>query len=156
MSGKRPSLRDCIGTARVVLLPAIGLGLLTSLGVVAGLILLIIPGIVLWLRWAVAVPALVQERLGATASMSRSAALIAGFRWPLFGLALILFIATTAIQSAVSMIEPLLGPWSSLLVVALVDSAISMVWSTAAGIIYVELRRLKEGTGVDGLAEIFS
>jgi hypothetical protein len=156
MSGKRPSLGDCIGTARVVLLPAVGVGLLTSLGFVPGLILLIVPGIVLWLRWAVAIPALVQERLGVTASISRSATLTAGFRWPLFGLFLILIIAASLIEWAIASIEPLLGVWSGLAVAAVVESVMSMVIATATAVCYVELRRLKEGTSVDELAEIFS
>jgi hypothetical protein len=156
MSGKRPSMRDCIGTAGAVLLPAVGVGLLTSLGVVAGLIFLIIPGVVLWLRWAVAIPVLVQERLGVTASISRSATLTAGFLWPLFGLFLILVIAAGLIEWAIAGIQPSLGLWPGLLIAAFVESIMSMVISTATAVCYVELRRIKEGTGVEELAEIFS
>jgi hypothetical protein len=155
MSGQRPSMRDCIGTAGAVLLPAVGV-LLTSLGVVAGLIFLIIPGIVLWLRWAVAIPVLVQERLGVTASISRSAALTSGFLWPLFGLFLILIIAAGLIEWAIASVEPSLGLWPGLFVAAFVESIMSMVISTATAVCYVELRRLKEGTSVEDLAEIFS
>ena len=35
-----------------------------------GFMLLIVPGIILWLRWSVAVPVLVQERLGVLGSMA--------------------------------------------------------------------------------------
>jgi hypothetical protein len=156
MSGKKPSIGDCIGTARVVLLPAVGVGLLTSLGVGAGLILLVIPGVVLWLRWAVAIPVLVQERQGVMASISRSAALTSGYLWPLFGLFLILVIAAALIQWAVGSIAPSLGPWADLFAATAVESVMSMVLSTASAVCYVELRRLKEGTSVDELAEIFS
>lgn len=156
LSGKRPTLRDSIGVAWAVALPAIGLGFVTTIGMVLGLALLVVPGVMLWVRWALAAPVLVQERLGVTASMSRSAALTAGFRWPLFGLLLILLIAAGLIQWAISTVEPLLGPWQSRLVAALTESVMATVLSTASAVAYVELREIKEGTSVAELAEIFA
>jgi hypothetical protein len=156
LSGKTPSIGDCIQTALAVLLPAIGLGLLAGIGVVIGLMLLIVPGIILWLRWSVAIPALVQERLGVTGSMGRSAALTSGSRWALFGLFLILVIVSIVIQWVIGLIIPALGTWISVIVSVLVQSILSMIISTATAVSYVELRQVKEGTSVGELAEIFS
>src|SRR5262249_10224520 len=57
-----------------------------------GLILVIIPGLILYAMWFVAVPACVIERLGPWTSLRRSRQLTTGHRSKLFGLALLLII----------------------------------------------------------------
>ncbi|MDW6023989.1 hypothetical protein SAZ10_19775 [Mesorhizobium sp. BAC0120] len=156
LSDRSPSIGDCISTALSVLLPAIGIGLLAGIGVVIGFALLIVPGIILFLRWSLAVPVLVQERQGVLGSMGRSSALTKGSRWALFGLFLILVIAAIIIQWVFGMIVPVLGSVLGLVVAALVQSILSMVFSTASAVSYVELRQVKEGTSVQELAKIFS
>jgi len=156
MSGRTPSIGDCIKTALAVLLPTIGVGLVAGIAVMIGLALLIVPGIILWLRWSVSVPVLVQERQGVLGSMGRSAALTSGSRWSLFGLFLILVIASIAIQWLVGMVVPTLGTWLSLIIAALVQSLLSTLFSTATAVSYAELRQVKEGTSVNELAEIFA
>ncbi|WP_348640382.1 ATP-binding cassette domain-containing protein, partial [Mesorhizobium sp. M2D.F.Ca.ET.226.01.1.1] len=69
-----------------------------AVGAGIGLVLLIVPGIILWLGWSMAVPVLIQERLGVFGSMSRSRVLTKGNRWSLFGLFLILIIIAMVIQ----------------------------------------------------------
>jgi hypothetical protein len=156
LSGKHPQMGDCIKTALAVLLPAIGVGILAGLGVVDGLIVNIVAGIILWLRWVLAIPVLVQERVGVTGSMGRSAQLTAGSRWQLFGLFLILIIAGLAIQWVIGKVLPGPGTLIGTIIAVLVQSIISMVVSTATAVSYVELRQVKEGTSVGELAEIFS
>jgi len=92
-----------------VLLPALGIAILVGLGVMVGLTLLIVPGIILFLRWCVAVPVLVQERQGVLASMGRSAALTQGNRWALFGLFLIVVIILIVAQFIVGLVVALFG-----------------------------------------------
>src|SRR5262247_418116 len=57
-----------------------------------GLILLMIPGLILYAMWFVAVPACVVERLGPWTSLRRSRDLTKGHRWKLCGLTLLLII----------------------------------------------------------------
>jgi hypothetical protein len=156
LNGKRPSMGDCIGTAVSVLLPAIGLSLLIGIGVGIGFVLLIVPGIILLLRWCVAVPVLVQERQGVLGSMGRSAALTKGSRWALLGLFLILIVAAIVIQWVAGLIVLAVGATLGLVLSSLVQSVVSMVVSTASAVSYVELRQVKEGTSISELAEIFS
>jgi hypothetical protein len=156
LNGKRPSTGDCIRTAVSVLLPAIGMGLLIGLGVGIGFMLIIVPGIILLLRWCVAVPVLVQERQGVLGSMGRSAALTKGNRWALLGLFIILIIAAIIIQWVAGIVVLAVGATVGLVLSALVQSVVSMVLSTATAVSYVELRQVKEGTSVSELAEIFS
>ncbi|WP_244602729.1 glycerophosphoryl diester phosphodiesterase membrane domain-containing protein [Mesorhizobium delmotii] len=156
LSGKRPSMGDSLKMAIPLLLPVIGIAVLVSLGAGLGFMLLIVPGIILWLRWSVAVPVLVQERRGVFGSMKRSRELTKGSRWALFGFWVILIIAVIAIQLVLSQIVMVFGVTTALILDALVRSVVSVVTSVAPAVSYVELRQVKEGTSVDELAEIFS
>ena len=62
----------------------IGVSMLVGLGVGAGLIALIVPGVLLALMWSLAVPVKVLENKGATDAMSRSADLTKGDRGRIF------------------------------------------------------------------------
>jgi hypothetical protein len=156
MSGKRPALGDCISTAISVLLPALGLAILVGLGVVIGLVLFIIPGIILFLRWCVAVPVLVQERQGVLASMGRSAVLTQGNRWALLGLFLVVMILLYIAQIVVLLVVGLAGGVIAVVLGTVVQSVLSTVFSTATAVSYVALREAKEGTSVQELAQIFA
>jgi uncharacterized membrane protein len=156
LNGKRPTFGDCIQIAIRYLLPTLGIGLLVALGAGLASIALLVPGIILWLGWSVAVPVLIQERLGVFGSMSRSRVLTKGSRWALFGLFLILIILAMVIQSVMMVIVVLLGGIVADVVAALVSTVLSMVLSVATAVSYVELRQVKEGTSVEELAEIFS
>lgn len=156
LSGKRPVMGDCISTAISVLLPALGIAILVGLGVMIGLTLLIVPGIILFLRWCVAVPVLVQERQGVLASIGRSAALTQGNRWALFGLFLIVVIILIVAQFIVGLVVAMFGGILALILGLVVQSILSTIFSTATAVSYVSLREAKEGTSVQELAQIFA
>ena len=88
--GRRASFGECLATGLHVFLPLIGLSILFSIGVGIGFVLLFVPGIILLLMWAVAVPALVVERTGVFGAFGRSAELTKGSRWKILGLFLVL------------------------------------------------------------------
>lgn len=71
-------------------------GLLASIGIVIGVILLIIPGLYLLTRWSLIAPALIIENLSARESFTRSHHLVRGTAWPVFGL-LVLFVVINVI-----------------------------------------------------------
>jgi hypothetical protein len=156
LNGKRPSFGDCIQIAIRYLLPTLGIGLLVVLGAGLASLALLVPGIILWLGWSVAIPVLIQERLGVLGSMSRSRVLTKGSRWALFGLFLILIIIAMVIQSLLALAVVFFGGIVANLVAALVSTVLSMMMSIAAAVSYVELRQVKEGASVEELAEIFS
>ncbi|MBZ9766624.1 hypothetical protein LB526_07615 [Mesorhizobium sp. CA6] len=156
LNGKRPSFADCIQIAIRFLLPTLGIGLLVGLGAGIGLMLLIVPGIILWLGWSMSVPVLIQERRGVFGSMSRSRVLTKGSRWGLFGLFLILVIIAMIIQWGMLLVLVLFGGIIAEIGAALVQTVVSMVLSIATAVSYVELRQAKEGASIDELAEIFS
>ena len=156
LNGKRPAFGDCIGTAILLLLPTIGIALLTTAGAALALLLLVVPGVILFLRWSVAVPALVQERAGVFGSIARSTELTKGSRWPLFWLWIVMIVAAMAIQLALARIMPALDPIAAIALDAVISALVYMLTSIAPAVCYVELRRVKEGTSVEDLAEIFS
>ncbi|WP_027051426.1 hypothetical protein [Mesorhizobium erdmanii] len=156
LNGKRPTFGDCIRIAIRYLLPTLGIGLLVGLGVGFASIALLVPGIILWLGWSVAIPVLIQERLGVFGSMSRSRALTKGSRWSLFGLFVILIILAMIIQSMSAVVVYLFHGIIAAFLAALVQTVVSMVISVATAVSYVELRQAKDGTSVSDLAEIFS
>ena len=93
MRDEPPNARAALRAAVALYLPILGVTLLTSLGLVLGYLLLLVPGIMLHCAWMVAVPALVAEPAGVTAALGRSRRLTAGHRWPIFGLALLYGVA---------------------------------------------------------------
>ncbi len=84
-------------TARAVTL----VGLLLAVGLLCalGFILLILPGILLALRWSLVVPAAVLENTNVADSMSRSAALTAGDRVRIFGIYFVYFVLAIVFSS---------------------------------------------------------
>lgn len=156
LSGKTPVFADCLQTALTMLFPVIAITILVSIGATLGLILLIVPGIVLWLGWSVAVPILVHERLGVFGSMSRSRRLTKGSRWSLFGLYIILIIAVWVIQGVFGVLMFTTGGLVGPFMAAIGSTIVAAIMATATAASYIELRTAKEGVSVETLAEIFS
>jgi hypothetical protein len=69
-------------------------GILAGLGVAAGLVLLIVPGLFLLTIWSMLSPVIVLERSGVGAAFGRSRALVRGHGWRVFGLILVTAILT--------------------------------------------------------------
>ena len=77
--------------------PYLVASILVGLGVLAGLILLIVPGIMLAIMWHFFGYVIVQEPgTRATDAMRRSAEITRGYRWQLLGLGLVLFLINIA------------------------------------------------------------
>lgn len=161
LSDRRPQWGECFATALSVLLPLIAMGIVSSLAIGVGLMLLIVPGIYLALGWAVAVPVLVQEREGVFGSLSRSRALTKGSRWRLFAMFLVVFVVLWVMQIPLGMLSLLgasIGPaYLAPAISAGISGTLSSVFTTTiAAVSYIELRRIREGTSIDELAQIFA
>src|SRR5205807_5501770 len=64
--------------------PLVAGALLTGLGVALGALLLLVPGIVLAVRWSLVVPVVMLEKESARAAMRRSTQLVRGHGWSVF------------------------------------------------------------------------
>lgn len=98
LHGQSASTEAMFKTARAKFWPLLGLGILLGLGVAAGAVFLIVPGVILGLAWSVAMPALVLEDRGVFAAFGRSAALTRGRRWSIFLLLLLVGLVTFVIE----------------------------------------------------------
>jgi MFS family permease len=162
--GHRASFGASLAAAVRVLLPLIGLSFLWAFGVTIGFILLVVPGIILLMMWAVAVPALVVERRGVFAAFARSAELTKGARWKIFGLCLVLLVIYWLLSLIVGIIG--LGTYqpsnpagftiANLIGSIVVGTIFNTLWGTIQPSLYVELRQWKEGDSADNLAEVFA
>ena len=164
LRGGRASLLECMSRGLSLLVPVIGVGLLV--GILIGLfsLLFIIPGIIAAVMLWVAVPAAVVERPGIGDSLKRSIALTKGYRWPLFGLILILMIITTVIGAVVGGIigfggglasEAVLGPVALVTINLVVQAFSAALFAVASAVAYHDLRIAKEGASVNDIAAVF-
>jgi hypothetical protein len=84
--GRRDSsVRDLIRLVLPVLGPLLGASILYGLGVGAGFVLLLIPGLYLATIWAVAAPVIVIERCGVFDAFGRSRHLVSENGWRVLG-----------------------------------------------------------------------
>jgi len=149
--------------------PLFLLGLGSALGIATGLVVLIVPGVMLYLMWSVAAPALVEERLGPTGALGRSNDLTDGARWKIFAISLFIL----ALYLLISALIPMLNVWwygevlvltasdipwiqlRNLLIDLVAKTVVSAVWGVVQTSLYVELRDRKDGPRSEKLAEIF-
>ena len=154
---RRPvRLAESLNVALRRLLPILGFAFVAYLLIWLGFSLLIIPDLILYTMWFVALPACVVERLGPWSSLRRSRELTKGHRWKLFGLALLLIIGgfgSPFLQFALTAVD-------ADAIVALIGRLIwNGLWvsfaSTVVAVAYHDLRVAKEGVDIDQIAGVF-
>lgn len=152
-------------SAALRVLPAlIGGSILSYLGIWVGMLLLLVPGIILALMWAVLGPVLVQERVGVIAAFGRSNRLTKGARLRILGLYIVVFaiylVALFAMGAGVGFSYGMAaaGPPTTVATVLgiVVQSAFLAVWTAVQASLYLELRNWKDGVAGDRLADIFA
>jgi len=147
--------------------PIVGLAILQWLGITIGFLLFIVPGIMLAIRWSVALPACVVEGLGPTASMGRSAELTKGYRWKVFGIYLLIMIIAIIFLGIIGALVA--GLFGSTFTAGAVERGITIgtvLWLIVTAIytayfniivvmMYHDLRAAKEGIDTDQIAAVF-
>ena len=160
LRGERVDITSNLVEALKLLLPLIGLSILTSVIVGIGLVLLVVPGIIAILVLVVSVPVLMSERLGVVGSMSRSRELTKGSRGRIFLLLLIFCVIYIAVAMVTAFVLTPMMLTGSIIVGLVAQSVISAIVNLLGAVmvasLYVELRMVKEGVSEQGLAAIFS
>ena len=160
LSGRDADIAGSLKVAARLLLPMIGLAILTSIIVAIGFVLLIVPGIIAYIMLSVAVPVMVEERSGVFESMRRSRALTKGSRGRIFILVLLFLVAAIVVNMILPFLVGTLGIDDALTVVALMQAIgaglLALVVGTMLASLYLELRIVKEGQTAEGLADIFA
>ncbi len=142
------------GLAR--LMPVIGTAICVGISVGIGFVLLFVPGLIVMTMVFVALPVCVVERLGPVASLKRSAALTKGHRWAVFGVFLVIVVASIIGNVLVSAVLGLaLGPLVARLGLFAWTAVISSFNAVVVIVAYHDLRVLKDGMDIDRIAAVF-
>ncbi len=126
-----------------IILLQIVVGILVGIG----LLLLIVPGVILALMWAVSMPSLVVEEKGVFDSMSRSSELTRDNRMRILGVVLVVlavYIAILIIGGLLTAAVPVLGIIALIIVGVLAYPFVAII----SAVLYYRLRELKEGVAV--------
>jgi hypothetical protein len=167
--GRRASFADCVATGLRRALPVLGVAIVLGLGTIVGLVLLIVPGVIVYIMWSVAIPVTVVERRGVFGSLGRSAALTRGARGPIFALTVLVWVVILAAGmvsgAAMVAIYGLQGlgaalrdgvPLGFLIVNGLIGTLVAVFTSAVPTALYVELRDWKDGPSREALSDIFA
>jgi hypothetical protein len=117
--------------------------ILVALAIIAGFILLVIPGFIVLTRLTCAVPALVVEGRRGRSALSRSWNLVKGRGWPVFGTIIVAGIITSVVSAIFT--APFTNSWVARGLASAIASVITMPFTALVGIvIYLDLRVRKE------------
>lgn len=140
------SVGEIISSAVPFILPLLGASILYGLGVIAGLILFIVPGLFLLTMWAVIAPVIVIEKLGILAAFGRSRALVKDNGWRVFGVLIVMFIITLLAQQILGAIGLGIGSDVGAGIGFLIAATLTApLQALTASILYFTLVGMKEG-----------
>lgn len=163
LNGKKASFGDCLQTGFRTCLPVIGLSLLFGFALVIGIVLLVVPGVLMFLAWAVIVPVLVVENTGVFGAFGRSSELTKGHRWAILGLAVVVWLISFVLQLVIMPFQSALtlagGGLFAVTPLLAVTGIVNVITTTIVAVgtasVYYELRSIKEGIGPEQLAAVF-
>jgi hypothetical protein len=156
IAGRRSSFGQCVGAALRRALPVFAASLIIGIYFWLAVLLLIIPGIIVFCMYAVAIPACMAERIGPLKSMSRSAFLTKGNRWRVLGILAMLYIIGGIFEQMVaSTLALAVGPLSSVIISFPVDVAVAAFSAVVVGVLYYQLRVAREGVDIEHIAKVF-
>ena len=130
--------------------------LLAGLATAVGYLCLVVPGVVLFLMFWVALPvAVVERRFGS--ALGRSYRLTTGCKWRILGLTLLYAVPALVLVIVIALSLPLAG-WqdatSATTVMLFLNFLVQAFWATLTAVAYHRLRSLEEGP--DGaIARVF-
>jgi hypothetical protein len=168
MRDRPVNLGDCLRVGLSRFFPIIGLAITVGVAVLFASMLLIVPGLILYMMWFVGTPVCVVEQLGPFRSLGRSRQLTKGHRWKIFGLSLLILLPAIIVGVVlVGVMAVLVGTGGILGLPAALSSplgqVINLVWSAAWGAFYAvlivvtyhDLRVAKEGIDTEQIAAVF-
>jgi hypothetical protein len=163
MMGRPVSWGEMLREGLRFTVPVLIVQALYILGMMAGMVLLLVPGVILALMWILVTQALILENLGIQQAFGRSRALTKGHRWALLGL----LVAYTAILVAaewvifrittpgMTFVLAAAAPVNAYGVVPIITAVLSPVVSVVTTALYL---RLRDGhrASADVTAEVFA
>ncbi len=138
---REPTFGDLFDSALPVFVPLIAAGLLAGLGILAGTVLFIVPGLVLLTIWSVIAPAIVVERKGVLEAFGRSRELVRGYGRPVFWVLIVAVLITVAVSVVLLQIAAGVadGPFVRIVFSALAVTATAPIEGLVSGVLYYRL-----------------
>ena len=156
MQGKRFDLGESlkVGFSRIPAL--LGVGILVSLALFFGALLLVFPALMFLCAYYVAVPVCVIERPGIFRSLSRSRELTKGMRWQIFGLIAVVFVLAIVVGGLMLVVGRAVGGQVAGTVAQFVwQSVASSFGAVLVAVVYHDLRTSREGVNVGEISSVF-
>lgn len=157
LRGASPSVGACLKVGLSTLVPLVGLAIVQGFGIGLASLACLVPGIILAVRWSVAIPAKVEEGVGVGDALSRSTFLTDGFRWQVFGVLFVIGainIALTVVLILVFAAKTQSGGFA--LSAGLLSILTTGLSATAYAVMYYRLRSVKEAIDVDHISSVFA
>jgi hypothetical protein len=156
LRGKSAGINEAIGTGFRRILPLMGVAICSGLFIVAGLVMLIIPGIIFACMVYVASVACVVEQQGVFASMSRSRELSKNNRSAIFSIMFVIGLLAFGLGALLGIGLAASGSRWVVFAGLTVMQIVLATWSaTAAVVAYYHLRSVKESIDVEDIAKVF-
>lgn len=163
LQGRKTSLGESLGVALGSFWVLLGVGIVSGLAMMLGFILLIIPGILIFLVWMVAGPVAIAERTGVGRALERSRTLTRDHRWWLLLIAVIYLAVSWVLGILAGLLSLAVGGldpdsslnFASLILGPAIQALSTLIWAAMVAATYVELRAVKEGGGKETVAAIF-
>jgi hypothetical protein len=108
--------------------PFLGMSILSWIGIVVGLILLIVPGLILLVRWSAATGFVIGRRDGVIEALGSSWEATKGYGWSIFFAAILMFLAVAVAGGVVGGIFGILGELPLGVASAFVEAAAGAVF----------------------------
>jgi uncharacterized membrane protein len=158
LRGRSPSAAESISRGWAKAGPLFAAALVTGILLFGASLALVIPGIILAVRWALLAPVVVAE--GAADPRARSAELTAGHRWGIFGLMLIFLLGSLILGVIFGatfgvIFGRRLGFLSTLLGQTVPSALALSVTAVIYSVMYYQLRSEKEGVDIEQLTSVF-
>jgi Membrane domain of glycerophosphoryl diester phosphodiesterase len=161
--GRATNWRASISYAAPRAASLLWLSILTGVGVLLASILIVIPGIYVYVCWCVAVPVLMFEGKKGTQAMSRSNQLVKGRWWATFGVLLASFVIIVIIYLilTIALLPAVIGSFNSVDAILLLRGVFSVlnavivypITAAVASMIYIDLRTRKEAFDLEVFAD---
>jgi hypothetical protein len=157
--GREASPGACLAAGLRLTVGMTLLSAMTALLYMVGFVLLVVPGVIFATMFAVAAPAMVEERIGPLAGLGRSRALTKGLRWPILLLLILFGLAYLGLLGLAGFVVGLSGAGDAAGAKALLAASTSIAAAALSApmlaSLYVELRSMKEGDDPTDLVAIF-
>lgn len=139
------SVRELVRSVEPVFWKLLAVSLLFGIGVGIGFVLLIVPGLILMVIWAVVAPVTVLERPGVFAAFGRSRELVRGNGWNVFGVFVVVFLGVIVVSVIAGLVSDPLGSVGRALVQWAVNAAVAPLTALSASVLYFALLPSRAG-----------